>query len=395
MKCLLISFFNSHNLGDCMIAESLYNNVSKYYETEKYSYSGKSDIITDINNINKTNSNQKYSYRKKIYPILKKYKIDFLVSFLRKRDNKEIKSLRKKVEEVDLIVIGGGNMIFDIEETSNSAKKFNDIVSLAKEKNKTVFAIALGIGPFQNEKQEKEACDALKKCDYISFRDSKSFDIYEKHVKELNNVTISIDPVFFMEKQTSETKPEKKVIGFNLFNSKLIHESDENTSRKIKQYAILADELIEKLNINIILFSTDNSDYELINQVFSQINQKKRVEVQFINGLNDLITLYSKISLLIGMRMHSLIIAFTQFIPVIGLSWQPKVEAFFNIIESTTSVFDYEKIEESRNDLVNLSRIKLDGIKEEQKKMIDILEKIRLKGKNDELILEKLKQTLT
>ena len=44
--------------------------------------------------------------------------------------------------------------------------------------------------------------------------------------------------------------------------------------------------------------------------------KKKNIKIEEINGFDDLINLYNKIPLLIGMRMHAMIIAFTQGIPV-------------------------------------------------------------------------------
>lgn len=391
MKCLLISFFNSHNIGDCMIADSLSKIISNYFDTEKFSYSGDPRIITDINNIKRTNSTTNKSNKKLVYQFLKKMKLDSVISLYRLLKVNEHKYLKEKIREVDLVVIGGGNMIFDIDEHSDSSYKFNKIVSVARKHNKEVFAISLGIGPFKTIIQEKNACEAISKCKYITFRDIKSYNIYAKHIKKLDNVDISIDPVFFLEKYTSTVQKTKQLIGLNLLNSKLINNSEEEVLNHIRSYAALADKLIEDLNINLVLFSTDLSDYEIIDKVYNQMTRKRNAKIQEINGFHDLIGLYNEITLLVGMRMHSMIIAFTQGIPVIGISWQQKVDAFFEIIDSRNSVFNYNNIENSLHKIVDLCKSKIDRFEEEQKRMIRVLNNIKSNRSVDFHILNQIK----
>lgn len=393
MKCLLVSFFNSHNIGDCIIAESLYNTVSKEYETEKYSYSGDPYTITDINDIIKTNSKNSNKIKKNVYRLIKKTKLEKLISNYKLIKNKDIfKELEEKMKNIDLLVIGGGNMIFDTERNSASAKKFDSFITLAKKNNKKIFAIALGIGPFFNSQQEKDACQALSKCDYISFRDQKSYDIYVKHIKKTDNVYVTVDPVFFLPNYNIKKESTKKTIGVNLFNSKLIHASKEEYDKLVNEYCILIEKLRLSLNVKVILFSTDLTDYETIYKVYNQLSNKKNIEVHEINGFNDLIELYGKLTILVGMRMHSMIIAITQHIPVVGISWQPKVDSFFNIINKKENVFDYNEIYNSIDDIVDCCKDNLVNEVHKKNDLISTLSSIKEKEKIDSTILSQIKK---
>lgn len=388
MKCLLISFFNSHNIGDCMIAEILFEKVSKFYDTEKCGYAGYLQKITDPNNIKKTNAVKKRSnLRNLVYQLLHKFKLESVISTYRLLRYESCHYLKKKLQGVDLVVIGGGNMIFDEFEYSDSAFRFNKIVSMAKARHIKVFAISLGIGPFQTIIQEQNACKALNKCDYITFRDNKSYNIYAKHIEDLGNVCISIDPVFMIENYSSSLNKSKQIIGLNIMNSKLIDDSEDKYRFLIGKYTDLIDQLIENLDLDIVLFSTDSMDYVMLQDVYLQATKKKNIKIEEINGFDDLINLYNKIPLLIGMRMHAMIIAFTQGIPVIGLSWQPKVDAFFDIIDSKDSVFNYNDIENSVNDIVILCKEKLLGLDKEMKKNGEILRNIQNRRDIDSDIL--------
>lgn len=96
----------------------------------------------------------------------------------------------------------------------------------------------------------------------------------------------------------------------------------------------------------VFVFSTERNDYCMVDDIVKTCNNKK-VERVDINTSEDLIELYStKISLLIAARMHSLMVAYTQMIPIIGFSWQQKVDSFFKIIGEKESVFPIDKISE-------------------------------------------------
>ncbi|WP_313238110.1 polysaccharide pyruvyl transferase family protein [Sporosarcina ureae] len=392
MKCLLVSFFNSGNLGDCLLANELFELVSNNFETERYSYTGPHDIITDINNIKETNSNINQNIKGEIYEKLKKAKLTLPIVLYRKlrKENFNIDPFQKKIQNVDVLVIGGGNMIFDKDKFTNSAMRFNQFVSLGKESNVKIFAISIGIGPFQTVQQAKKAVTALGKCDYITFRDQKSYDIYAKYSSSLDNVFVSVDPVFSLPYVLEKKKNKKLVIGVNIFNSKLIGDSMKEYKRFIDSYIKLINKLTGSLDVTVILFSTDLKDYDSVREVYSHFDENFNVELYEINGYNSLIDLYQNINLLIAARMHSLIIAFTQRVPIIGLSWQQKVDAFFEIIDSKESVFKYNEIEKNIEMIIQLTKTKLINIIIEEEKIEDKLKSINIKRQIDQDILSKL-----
>lgn len=396
MKCILVSFFGSYNIGDCLIADTLYKMVSAEFVTEKYSYSGNPDVITNINNISGTSLLRNMNKKQLLYDLLKKYHLTmpiFLYRMLKRKINYN-PEFETKIRNADILVIGGGNMIFDIDKYSNSALRFNNFISIAKKNRKRVFAISIGIGPFATLQQEKNAVQALNKCDYISFRDQKSYDIYAKYIDKVKNVVVSVDPVFFLPYSIKPHVLNGIVIGLNVFNSKLIEDSEESYVQLIDGYVKLAQGLMDKLGVKIILFSTDLTDYEAVLDVYKGLQENQNVEVRDINGFDSLIELYSELSILIGTRMHSMIIAFTQYIPIIGLSWQPKVDALFDIIDSKECFYNYNVIGSYRNIIIDCCKRKLDNLNIERDQIKEKLNFIINNKNNDSNILLKLSQII-
>src|SRR5690625_6638921 len=69
----------------------------------------------------------------------------------------------------------------------------------------------------------------------------------------------------------------------------------------------------------IILFSTAEKDYININKLISNISNSK-VTIYNIKDYDDIVELYSKLSFLVGGRMHSLIFAQSMFLLYIALA---------------------------------------------------------------------------
>lgn len=394
MKSLFVSFFNSANLGDCLLADSLYNVISKEFETTKYSYSGDPTVVTDLNNIKDNSTAKKRNMKGEIYDRLKKMNFTAPIILYKtlKKDSNTHKEFKEKLKEVEVLIIGGGNMIFDKDEFSDSASHFNSYVTIAKEYNKKIFAISLGIGPFQTTTQEKKAVQALQKCDYISFRDKTSYDIYKKYTPNTENVYITVDPVFSLPSQIDYKLSSEKTIGLNIFDIRLITNDKKEYAKLIKAYTKLTNFLVEKLEVRVILFSTDLKDYQAVNDVIKEIKDPSRVEVRNIEGVNSLLEMYSDLSILIGTRMHSMIIAYTQRIPLVGISWQPKVDAFFEIIQSKQDMFNCYELGNHIDKIKNLCEYKLDNLEDEKIKIENNLKVIKISREVDTNILLKIKE---
>lgn len=392
MKCLLISFFNSDNLGDVIISNTLYKFIKNICHTDKISYASDPFEYTDINNMHIVRqTTKKILIKSIIFRVIVICHLEKVLDWYRKNHKREIDlKIEKKIIESDIVAIGGGNMIFDVNKFSRSAKVFKNIIDMAKKHNKKVFVVSIGIGPFVTNLQEKQAVDVLKRCDFITFRDKKSLEIYRKYYCNDKKAFLTIDPVFMLDKYVSTMNYKKKrIIGVNLFNNQTAKENIKKYNEVLNGYVNLICTLLHTTDLKIVLFSTDLNDYTTIDDVYKKI-PATNVEVRRVSGFDDLMQLYNEIDLLIGCRMHSMIIAYTQYIPVIGLSWQPKVDAFFDIIDQPECVFSYDRIDNHLKQILNCCELKLNNLKNEKENIQSKLIEIRSNFKINEDIMSEL-----
>lgn len=323
MKIFLISRFNTNNIGDVVISHTLKETFEKYADVKCISLFGSATKLTNINKIIDYKEPHRYS---KVAIILKKiYLAVYLFICLNKNS---------------LVVLGGGNAMCDLTEKTKSALRYDLFMKTAKIKKSKIVAVDIGIGPFATENQKNNAVRFLERLDYVTFRDASSLELYRTCTK-CDNAALSVDPALFYELKETKTAGEKRKIAINVLNAKLI--GFESTEEICKKYYHLGEELVEKLDAEVTFFITDSADTPCFDTI-STINNNPKINFARVSGINDLFELYDAVDILIGTRMHSLILGNSRRLPIIGLDWQSKVRDLFERLNISDRLFPYETI---------------------------------------------------
>lgn len=350
MKAILVSFIDSTNIGDRLIAEVLSKELLTGIETRKFSYKllEDSQIQLDKNLVRRSEvHNIYYKYFRQL-PFVKNLvsHSKWLKSRKKMYDPESIQRFEEALKQTDLLVIGGGNAIFDLSPVTLSAQRFDQVVTLAKQYQVPIFVSSIGIGPFCTEKQKQAAVETLKKCDYITFRDYRSW----QYMNGSHHPTVypSVDPVFLLpaEKSFEQLKAQRdgfQRIGICVIDYRITGCSQKEYLRYLKDLTALIQRLVDQQR-EIILFSSEVQDYETIETIYSEFQRQPQVKLVPIKDKEELLTLYQTLNLVIGTRMHSMIVAVSQYIPIIGLSWQQKVVEMFKNLSIENDVFPIEEL---------------------------------------------------
>lgn len=352
MKILMVSFISSSNLGDQLIYNTIDNDFLHGHTVKKYDYNLVSEDELTVLPESKENSLLKQIYvnyfRKT--SIVDKWRDS--VNRKNALNNPNWDAFLADLEQSDLLILGGGNAIFDLTAHSSGYFMFDQIVQAARKKNVPSFAFSIGIGPFITKRQEEAAVLTLANTDYVTVRDQKSYS----YLEHLDNVHLSIDPVFGLDKVEKIKTDDKKTIGLSIID--LIN--NKQTTEENNQYISDIVALIEKTSThNIILYSSEPKDYQTVRAIYEKVSHLDYVSMEYIDTIEKLMNLYARLDLVIGARMHSLIVAVSQAIPIIGFSWQPKVHAMFDMIEISDSVFPIHAIQSHQSEILNLIETKL------------------------------------
>ncbi len=379
MKATLVSFIDSSNIGDRLIAETLSEQLLTGIEIKKYSYKliEESQVKINKNLVRRSKPHDIYYKYFRQLPLIKNVvsKGKWIRSRRRMYNSEDIQRFEAALQQSDFLMIGGGNAIFDLSPATLSAQRFDQVVSLAKQHQLPIFVSSIGIGPFSTKKQQNAAIATLKKCDFVSFRDKRSLE----YLKNAGHPAAyaSVDPVFLLpEVETFEQlKAQKKLqqrIGICVIDYRITGCSRKDYLNYLKDMKNLIHDLAAAKK-EIMLFSSEVQDYETIETLYVEFLKDPQVNVVFVKEKEDLLALYQSLNLVIGTRMHSMIVAVSQFVPIIGLSWQQKVVEMFKnlgIEEDVLVIADLskkreilskkidEKLENTDQELIEMRRHK-------------------------------------
>lgn len=337
-KCLLISFFNSHNIGDRLIALSLTNRYQSFYKVIKCSFEGSLDIWPEN------------SYRYGIKDEVKRVYGNCL-SFLQKlyhRSRKEDVSLDQsimyEIETCDVVYIGGGNMLM-----YDYYLMFKSYLEYAKECEKPVFAVDIGVGPFSNENELKNTCKYLDMCQSVTFRDKSSLALAKKYCVN-DKLFLAVDPCFSLYKNRigRVEQGEKDVVAINMMDLRLDFATKEMQRTLLDRYESVIKNIAKITRKKIVLYSTVYEDYFVIRKLAKRlVRNNTDIEIRTVYTMDDLDNLYQKTCYVIAMRMHALILAYAYGIPHCGIAWQKKVDSFFEITKQNDNCFSVQDLEKN------------------------------------------------
>lgn len=340
-KCLLISFFNSHNIGDRLISFCLAKRYEHFYKVIKCSFEGSIEIWPE--------SAYHYGIRDKV-----KRMYGCCVSYFQKQchksPQKEIMldpSIMHEIKMCDVIYMGGGNML--MYDYYHMFKRYLDY---AKKCKKPVFGVDIGVGPFSDENQLINTCKCLDMCECVTFRDKSSLELAKKYCVN-DKLFLAIDPCFFLDKSKAKCV-EKDIVAINMMDLSLDFATKETQRTLLDRYESLIKNIADITEKKIVLYSTVYEDYFALKKLARRLRKSNtHIETRKVYTIDDLNELYQKTCYVIAMRMHALILAYAYGIPHCGIAWQKKVNSFFEITNQKENCFSIQYLDNNLDRIVS------------------------------------------
>lgn len=244
---------------------------------------------------------------------------------------------RKIIQKLDLLIIGGGGLLMDMYK--RDAPLYTSHALLGKLTGCEVIVYGVGAGPIQTKLGTFLIKLMVKCASTVSVRDVKSKALLKK-IGVTKPVGVIADPAFRMgdnmqRKATSEIK-SIGVTAVPYFSKDYWPTSDEDKYRSyINGMAKNLDQVIEKNGVHITFFSTKfPQDIKATEEIYSAMKNKEQVEIMKENLHPDkLVSLCQKQDIIIGTRLHSLILSVAVGTPIIGIGYHQKVHNFMERIE--------------------------------------------------------------
>ena len=146
-----------------------------------------------------------------------------------------------------------------------------------------------------------------------------------------------------MENIKKQPVKEVKHIGFNIMDLRLANYSEEEYRQYINSFKSVLIFMNNHKNYKLTVFCTEEKDLNALNDLIIKLKRESSFNnINFINStsLKNVLSIYEEIDVLLGTRMHSNIISFSQSIPFVGINWQSKVVGFFNNINNKKNLLE-------------------------------------------------------
>lgn len=313
----IVGYFGDENIGDEALLSSLINRLNKIPFVKPIVIAfNHPERVLEMHNIPAINGN----------------------------NSEEVYSLLRMS---DLVVLGPGGLIedyarLDAKHFFSPAGMYRYLfpITVAQLYGKPVIGYGLGVGPLEMQESRnaiKMAFNGMKK---VFVRDKKSVELL-KNIG-LNNVEISADAVLNLSPKNNDlliNKISEKIKFDNLIGISIRPFINIDSDRLIDKLSIVLAYLIDNYDVNFV-FIPMQKDYDLplLKKLFQQTVSRSFKSKNRIYTLDEQISpqemmgLISHMDLLVGMRLHSIIMATATNVPSIALSYDSKINEYVESI---------------------------------------------------------------
>ncbi len=268
-----------------------------------------------------------------------------------------LRSVVREIREADGLISGGGSLLQDVTGPK-TIPYYLGIIHIAQWYAKPTFIYAQGVGPVRRPLFRRMIGNVLKKCTYISVRDAESADLLAECGLDRERIDVVPDPVI--------GAPRGEAL-FKYAGSDSVANGNSVTSTNRASALPL-------IGVSVRFWNEDESELRAIADALKQVastrpvrirmlpfyppgdvQASKRIVDQLLADERFVSTSVVEIApnrehpaammretancdVLVGMRLHSLIYAAAQGVPMVGISYDPKVDVFLKQIDTEAAI---------------------------------------------------------
>ena len=249
----------------------------------------------------------------------------------------------------DVMLITDG-IIFDVRLLN---PLFNFLIQLvflvlpARLARTRIVCLLVGVGPLESRLGRRLAAWVCRSCDDILVRDEASAALLESVGVPRERMAIYADAAFLARPASPERVQQilaengladaGSLIGFNV-NSYLDRwlktKGGMDADSFLRELGRTLDAVVERWQCPVVLVITQVMDIPFAERLLARVKCRERVVLVSNRQYTaeEIMGVLGALDLLVGMRLHSLILAAAVGTPCIGLAYAPKVRGFMTLL---------------------------------------------------------------
>ena len=264
--------------------------------------------------------------------------------------------LARAIEDADLVILGGGGMLYDVDYDADLRRFLTDppdrqwlyelakLAAAARAAGRPVMVYAMGAGPLFSEPARRVARFIGESAQAVTVRDRVSADLLVECGLSPARVQLAADPAVTLEPGSEEvvqrwleaqglTAAPRPWIGLNLrpwYRFMGVESGEGKMDRLIAAGGEIMRELRARLGATVVLLpfqKLNDDDEEVLSHALAESGVSEGAALAATPTAPEVIVgVLGKLDLMVGMRMHSLLLAMAAGTPCVGLSYSPKVD---------------------------------------------------------------------
>ncbi len=260
-----------------------------------------------------------------------------------------VRDVLHAIRHCDVLLSGGGSLLQDSTST-RSLMYYLSITVAAKCMRKKVMLYANGIGPVSGKRNRRLVKQVVNKADLITLREENSYEELLSMGVNPKKCFVTADPVFTMDsiqpKQAREllaaegVPMDKPIVVVSVRNWK-------DMDRFIGQFAKLCDTIVEKYGRTIVFLGMQMPNDSIVGE---KVRKKMTQDAYILKGNYspyEVMGIISQADFILSMRLHTLIFAARQRVPLIGFIYDPKIDYYLEKLDmpsgGTLKEFDLKR----------------------------------------------------
>lgn len=243
----------------------------------------------------------------------------------------KIRDVAKALVSCDLLISGGGSLLQDVT-SANSPLYYLGVIMLARLFGKPVVIYAQGIGPLRKKRNRLLASWVLNHLSLITVRDQGSRDELLT-MKVEKPVIVTADPVLGLKNEDIDPQKGKEILArhgiVRTEQERLLGVFIRSWGKNafLPGLALVCNQMAAQ-GWKVVFIPLHFPEDQSVCRQAAGLMKEQSVVCEGGYRTEEYLSLTKNLDLLIGMRLHALVFGAVTGVPVVGLSYDPKIDRF-------------------------------------------------------------------